>query len=97
MVLVDLHVAAGVDLEVDERVAPEQGQQVVEEADRRLDGDAPGAVEVDAHADGGLGGGPLRGADAGHDSTSCSADVSRSSSAPRRAVARSQPAIGPAS
>ncbi len=97
VVLVDVHVAAGAHLEVDERVAREQGQQVVEEADRRLDRHPPGSVEVDPDANLGLCRRSLRGARSAHDMTSFSASSSRPSSGSSRAVARSQPAIGPVS
>ena len=97
MVLVNVHVTAGAHLEVDERMAREQRQQVVQEPDRGLDRHPTRSVQVDPDANLGLRGRSLRGPRSAHDMTSFNASSSRPSSGSSRAVARSQPAIGPAS
>ena len=98
VVLVDVHVTAGAHLEVDERVAREQRQQVVEEADRRLDR-RPARFRRGRPGRGSSVSAVVRSAvpDRLMTCTSFNASSRRPSSGSSRAVARSQPAIGPVS
>jgi hypothetical protein len=68
VVVIDFEIAFGVDGEVDEAVAREEVEHVVEEADAGLGGGLAGAVEVHGDADAGFPGlaGDFGGAGVGH-------------------------------
>src|SRR5690606_14200190 len=56
VVVVDVGVAAGLDLEVEQGVRRQGGEEVVEEPHPGVDGSLAGAVEVEGDLHGGLGG-----------------------------------------
>ena len=66
VVLIDVQVAVGLDLQVDRGVLGQQREHVVEEADARGDLRAAAAVEIDFQADVGLRRLALDGGSAGH-------------------------------
>lgn len=66
VVLIDLEIAVGLDVEVDEAVTGKEGEHVVEEADACVDLRGPGAVQIEAEFDRGFGGLAADGGGAGH-------------------------------
>ncbi len=81
-----MEVALGGDLQVDQRVVGERGEQVVEEADAGGDRRRAGSVQVDGDGHGGFTGRTINGGSSGHGILLERVEMSRSFSAGDRTV-----------
>ena len=84
VVLIDVQVAAALDLQIQRRVLGQKRQHVVEESDAAGDLRAAAAVEVDLQADFGLRGFALNGGRACHVATDSSLSLPNRCQPPRR-------------